>query len=110
LGQLDSLRIPARIAAPKLIASFVPRPATSFGLMLSLAVVVVATTVSVAGVPGLAAVGSVDGELSAAGEPVVPAGVGVAATSPPLTPERGESVTQAERTASETTPRRVERT
>jgi hypothetical protein len=44
-------------------------------------------------------------ELAAA-----PAGVGVVATSPALTPERGASVTQAERTASERTPTREERT
>ena len=38
LGQLASLRVPARIAAAKLSASFFPRPAASLGLMLSLGV------------------------------------------------------------------------
>ena len=41
---------------------------------------------------------------------VAPAGTGVAATSPALTPERGASATQAVRMASERTPTRGERT
>src|SRR6476620_874586 len=84
-GQLDSLRTPARTAAVKLAASFFGRPAASFGLMLSVAAVVEAAVAGAAAV----AVGPADGALSDAA--LVPAGVGVVATSPPLTPERGAS-------------------
>jgi hypothetical protein len=55
-------------------------------------------------------VGSVAGAVAVDGAALAPAGDGVAATSPPLTPERGASLTQAVRAASERTPRRVERT
>ena len=76
--------------------------------MLSLPAVV-ETAASVAGAAELAVVGSPDTVESVAGA-LVPAGVGVVATSPPLTPERGASATQATKAASGRTPRRVERT
>jgi hypothetical protein len=83
--------------------------------MLSLPVVATAD-VAEAGVAegadlmGALAVGSADVAVSVPGVALVPAGVGVAATSPLLTPERGASQTQAEMAASERTPRRVKRT
>src|SRR6476620_4675966 len=105
-GQLDSLRVPARMAAAKLVASFFGRPATSFGLMLSLAAATPEVPAGAAAADTV--VGSAGVAVSVAGAALVPAGVGVAATSPPLTPERGASATQAVRTASERAPRRVE--
>jgi hypothetical protein len=113
------LRVPARIAAAKHVASFFPRPAACFGLIVSLAAVAEAAAApELAGAAASAAgaaveivdVGSVAGAVSVDGAALAPAGVGVAATSPPLTPERGASLTQAVRAASERTPRRVERT
>ena len=107
-GQLDSLREPARIAAAKLIPSFLLRPATSLGLMLSLgedasATGSVAAGSAVAGVPA-------EGEAAALESEVAPAGVGPPATSPPATPDFGASAAQAVRTSSDSAPAREERT
>src|SRR5829696_979151 len=102
-GQLACLRIPARIAEPKLIASFLPRPAASLGLMLSVgAGSAVADSVAEVFVAGTAE----DTESEA----VAPAGSGVPATSPLLTPERGASVAQAVSAARARAARRGERT
>jgi hypothetical protein len=62
------------------------------------------------GVVGGVAFVSADGALSGDGAALAPSGVGVVATSPALTPERGASLTQAVTMARERTPRRVERT
>lgn len=122
-GQLDSLRIPALIAAAKLIASFFARPATSLGAMLSpgagaasaagAAPEGVATSDGAVVADGVFAVAG--GVPMAAMESAVvvaplPAGAGVDETSPALTPERGASATQAESSASESAPTRDERT
>src|SRR5215207_5131002 len=106
-GQVDSLRIPARIAAPKLIASFLLRLAASLGLMLS-----VDTGAVVAGpVVGASVVdAAVDAVEDAEPAAVAAAGSGVPATSPLLTPERGASATQAVRAARARAARRGERT
>src|SRR5215217_2403733 len=89
MGQLDSLRVPARIAAAKLIASFFPRPATSLGEMLSeLAGSETAASVEGAAADGVvvdAAGSTVDAGLASAGVALLSAGAGVEATSPPLT-------------------------
>src|SRR5215204_4700022 len=101
-GQVDSLRIPARIAAPKLIASFLLRLAASLGLMLS-----VDTGSAVAGPAAEALV--VDAAENVEAAAVAAAGSGIPATSPPLT-ERGVSATQAVRAARARAARRGERT
>jgi hypothetical protein len=81
--------------------------------MLSLLAVAVAAALEAGVAADAEAVGS-DAEPADASLAVelaaAPAGVGVVATSPALTPERGASLTQAERTASERTPTREERT
>src|SRR6188472_2194349 len=106
-GQLGSLRAPARTAAAKLMASFFPRPAASLGEMLSAADGAPAAetggVVSSAGGVGAAsadvdvATGGVAAEAAEAAAALLSAatGAGVADTSPPLTPERGASATQA---------------
>src|SRR5687768_13840362 len=119
VGQLDSLRTPARIAAAKLIASFLVRLAASLGAMLSPATGSTAASVPVAVTGGVVA--APDGVLAvAAGTPIAAAesraeagplstGVGADATSPPLTPERGASAAQAVSRAIERTPAREKR-
>src|SRR6186713_2885144 len=118
-GQLDAFRVPARTAAAKLMASFFPRPAASLGTMLSAPAGSPATggVVSSAGGVGAAADGvvatggvAVEATESAAALLSAPAGAGVAETSPPLTPERGASATQAVRMASERTLAKEKRT
>jgi hypothetical protein len=114
-GQLDAFRVPARTAAAKLMASFFPRPAASLGTMLS----------APAGSPAVAETGgvgaasadvvatggvAVEATESAAALPSAATGAGVDDTSPPLTPERGASATQAVRMASERTLAREKRT
>src|SRR6187549_306225 len=98
-GHVASLRVPARIAAAKLVASLVGRPGASLGLTLSPAAEPATASVGGATTGGVAA--AADGVLAvAAGIPraaaestfdgaPVSTGVGVEATSPPLTPERG---------------------
>ena len=119
-GQLASLRVPARIAAAKLVASFFGRPGASLGTTLSPATGPATASVAVAATGGVAA--AADGVLAvAAGMPTAAAestadaapvstGDGVDATSPPLTPERGASAAQAVSRASERTQAREERT
>src|SRR5215207_6135123 len=85
-GQLAVARVPARMAAAKLVASILPRPGASFGVMLSpgndsaapVAVAVVAESLEA---------GVADG---------VGEGEGAAATSPALAADCGASVAQAE--------------
>ncbi|PYP76682.1 MAG: hypothetical protein DMD35_17890 [Gemmatimonadetes bacterium] len=104
------------MAEAKLMASFLGRPATSLPTTLSPASgsvtasdVVTALGGATAGADGVLAVA--DGMPVAATESAVDGaalstGAGVDETSPPLTPERGASATQAVRTTSETTARR----
>src|SRR5688572_5949678 len=71
-GQLDSLRVPARIAAAKLIASFFGRPGASFGDTLSPATGSVTAPVAVAATGGV--VVAADGVLAvASGMSIAPA-------------------------------------
>src|SRR5687767_12295844 len=99
LGQLDSLRVPARMAWAKLMASFFPRPAASFGLMLSFGAASAEASPmadSAAGDAGVA--------IAAESMVVASAGAGAAATSPPLTVDFGASAAQPVRTRNERTP------
>jgi len=93
------------MAAPKLIASFFARPGTSLGLMLSVDADPAAAD-SVAA--ELFEAVDVEGDVESAG--ATPAGAGLDATSPALTPARGASATQAVRAARARTARRKERT
>src|SRR5687768_10444869 len=99
-GQLSSLRVPARTAAAKLIMSFLLRPATSLGLMLSFGVDTSATEAVDAGTLAVA------DALVAVSLVVDAEGVGVPATSPLLTADLGASAAQAVRTRIERAPAR----
>src|SRR5215207_7463042 len=106
LGQLASLRVPARMAAAKLVTSIFLRPAASFGAMESPGD---GSTIDVAGPAA--------GEAADAVSPPAESEVAVAdalaggvATSSAVTPDRGASAAQAAITSAVVTATAEDRT